>query len=72
MIGQLACHRLVTLCGVCVLQELDVLAAQLNHLASGGSRPMPNPPEEDEDSDEDTVPAGHDGTMLASEPPRPL
>lgn len=55
-------------------QELDVIAAQLNNLAAGGgsrdTRPLPEPPEDD-DSDEDSAPA-HDGTLLASEPPRPL
>ena len=50
-------------------EELDALAAELNHLASGGQL---NPPGvEDDDSDEENTPA-RDGTLLASEPPRPL
>ncbi len=59
-------------------EELDALAAQLNDLGGGGSGGggggQPNPPGvEDDDSDDDSAapPAG-DGTLLASEPPRPL
>lgn len=49
-------------------EELDALAAQLNDLGA------PNPPGvEDDDSDDDSAaPATGDGTLLASEPPKPL
>ena len=87
-----------------VSQELDVLAAQLNDLATGGMAPAggsrgainnnhdhvpvpapplvplptthapppPPPPVEEDDSEEDEAPPAHDGTLLASEPARPL
>lgn len=51
-------------------EELDALAAQLNDLGAA----TPNPPGvEDDDSDEDSsAPPAGDGTLLASDPPKPL
>ena len=50
-------------------EELDALAAQLNDLGA----PTNPPGVEDDDSDEDsTAPPAGDGTLLASEPPKPL
>ncbi len=45
-------------------EELDVLAAELNHLAA-------DVVEEDSD-DEGGTQEARDGTLLASEPPKPL
>lgn len=68
-------------------QDLDVLAAQLNELAAGNS-PTTNgnhnfnanqkPPlngangHRSSDSDGEVAPVVNDGTLLASDPPRPL
>ena len=50
-------------------EELDALAAQLNDLGA----PSNPPGVEDDDSDEDSAaPPASDGTLLASEPPKPL
>ena len=64
-------------CCVCLLQELDLLAAELNNLAACGGSSVNNngavsrPLVEDDDSDDEAPPAT-DGTLLASEPPKPL
>ena len=50
-------------------EELDALAAQLNDLGA----PSNPPGVEDDDSDDDSAaPPASDGTLLASEPPKPL
>lgn len=56
-----------------MFQELDVLAQELNHLGAGQPR-LPEPTiMEDDSSDEEEGPSqGQDGTMIASDPPRPL
>lgn len=83
---QVAVHRNSGLFKVAQLQrpeDLDVLAAQLNELAAGkprrqqtASHPPPPPPpvpaESDSSSSDDDESSIKDGTMLASDPPRPL
>lgn len=85
---QVAVHRNSGLFKVAQLQrpeDLDVLAAQLNELAAASgkprrqqtaSHPPPPPPpvpvESDSSSEEDEESSIKDGSMLASDPPRPL
>ena len=53
-------------------QDLDMLAQQLNQL--GGSSAPAEPPlvEDDDSSDDDDQRTANDGTLLASDPPKPL
>jgi len=57
-------------------EELDVLAAELNNLGAPSRNPSaPSQPplvEDDSEEEEEGASAAHDGTLLASEPPRPL
>ena len=53
-------------------EELDVLAQELNHLAVGSRVNEPIMEDDDDSDDEGPSSQAQDGTLLASEPPRPL
>ncbi|XP_043226374.1 serine/threonine-protein kinase mig-15-like isoform X2 [Amphibalanus amphitrite] len=55
-------------------QDLDVLSAQLQELGGPSNGAAPPPPAQDDSSDEELEPgpARNDGTLLASDSPKPL